>query len=227
LTFCYWHGGQDPHRPYDLRVGKLSGLAATFLEAAGIKPHPTMTARSLMSELTLSGPIPQAHALDRAFIAMERHDGCRHGGKGYPCRALRTADFLYIKNYEPDRWPAGDPDASVCARAIPFGEVDSSPTKSLLMDNAHRVEFRRYYDLAFAKHPAEELYDLLKDPDQMHNVAADTAYATTRTQMSDELDRYLVETADPRATEREALWDYYPYYGLRLNKDWKVDAKPE
>ncbi len=59
------------------------------------------------------------------------------------------------------------------------------------------------------------------------SVAADTAYATTRTQMSDELDRYLVETEDPRATGREALWDYYPYYGLRLNKDWKVDAKTE
>ncbi len=24
--FCYWHGGQDPHRPYDLQVGVKSGI---------------------------------------------------------------------------------------------------------------------------------------------------------------------------------------------------------
>jgi uncharacterized sulfatase len=205
----------------------LSDLAATFLEAAGLKPHPTMTARSLMSELTLSGPVPQAHAFDRAFIAMERHDGCRRGGKGYPCRALRTANFLYIKNYEPDRWPAGDPDASVCARAIPFGEVDSSPTKQLLLDNADDPAFRRFYDLAFAKHPSEELYDLVKDPDQINNVAADAAYARALSQMRNALNQYLIETEDPRATGKEALWDYYPYYGTRRNKDWTVDTKPE
>jgi uncharacterized sulfatase len=205
----------------------LSDLAATFLEAAGLQPHPTMTARSLMNELTLSGQIPQAHAFDRVFIAMERHDGCRRGGKGYPCRSIRNANFLYIKNHEPDRWPAGDPDASVCARAIPFGEVDSSPTKQLLLDHVDDPKFRRYYDLAFAKHPAEELYDLANDSDQINNVAADPAYAATLSQLRGELNDYLVRTGDPRATGGEALWDYYPYYGTRRNKDWKVDAKPK
>ena len=222
-----WPAGiKQPGRVSDALVN-LGDLAATFLEAAGIKRHSTMTSRSLMRELTRSGSIPQAPGFDRAFIAMERHDGCRRGGKGYPCRALRKADFLYIKNYEPDRWPSGDPDASVCARAIPFGEVDSSPTKQLLMDGADRAEFRRYYDLAFAKRPPEELYDLTKDPDQISNVADEPAYAATRKQLRDELERYLVETEDPRATGREALWDYYPYYGVRRNKDWKVDARPQ
>ncbi|MBC8356180.1 MAG: sulfatase [Planctomycetes bacterium] len=217
---------KEPSRVSDALVN-LSDLAATFLLAAGLQPHPAMTSRSLMSELTLSGPIPQAHAFNRAFIAMERHDGCRRGGKGYPCRALRTAKFLYIKNYEPDRWPAGDPDASVCARAIPFGEVDSSPTKQLLLDNADDPEFRRFYDLAFAKHPAEELYDLAKDTDQINNVADDPAYAPTLRKLREEANDYQINTEDPRATGKEALWDYYPYYGLRRNQDWKVDAKPE
>ncbi len=221
-----WPAGIEEPGRVSAALVNLSNLAATFLQAAGITPHPTMTARSLMSELTLSGPLPAARTLDRAFIAMERHDGCRRGGKGYPCRALRKADFLYIKNYEPDRWPAGDPDASVCARAIPFGEVDSSPTKQLLMDNADDPDFRRYYDLAFAKRPAEELYDLNEDPDQIHNVAADPGYIAIRSQLRDELQRHLAETGDPRATGEEALWDYYPYYGLRRNKDWKVDPRP-
>jgi len=28
---------------------------------------------------------------------------------GYPMRAIRTPDFLYIRNFKPQRWPMGDP----------------------------------------------------------------------------------------------------------------------
>ena len=160
---------------------------------------------------------------NRALIAMERHDGCRKGGKGFPCRALRKDGFLYIKNYTPERWPAGDPDASVCARAIPFGEVDSSPTKSLLMENLYDPKIRPFYDLSFAKQPAEQFYDVGKDPDQVKDVASDPKYAEQRKKMKEELEAHLVETEDPRAIGGEVMWDYYPYYGVRKNKDWKVD----
>jgi N-sulfoglucosamine sulfohydrolase len=204
----------------------LSDLAPTFLVAAGLKPDSDMIARSLISEFTLSGPVLQEHAGDASFIAMERHDGCRRGGKGFPCRAIRTEDFLFILNYEPDRWPAGDPDASVCARAIPYGEVDSSPTKQLLMDNATEPAFRRFHDLAFARRPAEELYDLAEDPGQIHNVAESPKYAETKLRLRERLERYLVETKDPRALGQDAPWDYYPYYGVRKNKNWQVDEKP-
>ena len=36
----------------------------------------------------------------------------------------------------------------------------------------------------------------------------------------------LVQTKDPRALGLAAPWDYYPYYGLRRNKNWQVDKKP-
>ena len=162
-----------------------------------------------------------------AFIAMERHDGCRKGGKGYPCRAIRTHKYLYIRNYEPGRWPAGDPDRKVCARNIPFGEVDSSPTKKLLMDNKDSPAFKRLYDLSFAKRPAEELYDVRKDPNQMVNLALQPEYAEARKKLSARLQKHLQKTGDPRALGKDAPWDYYPYYGRKVNKDWKVDPKPE
>ena len=28
---------------------------------------------------------------------------------GYPVRAIRTPDYLYISNFTPDAWPAGNP----------------------------------------------------------------------------------------------------------------------
>lgn len=216
-----WPGGIDaPGRKYDGFV-HLSDMAPTFLEAAGLRPPKAMTTRNLMDVFTQTKAAPR----DAAFTAMERHDGCRKGGKGYPCRALRTPAFLYIQNYEPDRWPAGDPDAANCARAIPFGEVDSSPTKSLLMDK--KDVYAKYHYLAFGKRPAEELYDLRTDPGQLTNVAADPAYAAAKNTLSARLQQYTARTGDPRALGKEAPWDYYPYYGTRKTPDWKVDEEPE
>jgi uncharacterized sulfatase len=217
-----WPAGiKSPGRVYDGLVN-LSDLAPTFLQAVGLKVPEMMTGQSLIDVLAT----PRGQARTAAYIAMERHDGCRLGGKGYPCRAIRTPDYLYVVNHAPDRWPSGDPDASVCARGIPFGEVDSSPTKQLLMANADDQAMRRFHELAFAKRPGEELYDLAKDPGQVVNLAAEPDYADVRTRLAKELQQHLVKTADPRAIGLEAAWDFYPYYGFRKNKNWKVDSKP-
>jgi arylsulfatase A-like enzyme len=214
-----WPGKiSSPGRRYDGFV-LLSDMAPTFLEAAGLDPPAEMTARSLMRVFIEA----EVAARDAAFTAMERHDGCRKGGKGYPCRAIRTHDFLYIRNYEPTRWPSGDPDARNCARAIPFGEVDSSPSKSLLMDNATQPGFRELHRLAFGKRPAEELYDLRSDPGQLDNIASRPDYEAIRRNQSERLERYTRKTGDPRALGKDAPWDYYPYYGVRRNKGWTVD----
>jgi arylsulfatase A-like enzyme len=200
----------------------LSALAPTFLDAAGLAIPNMMTAKSL-NDVLKDKPEAKRTA---AFIAMERHDGCRKGGKGYPCRAIRTKDYMYILNHKPDRWPAGNPDREFCARYIPFGEVDSSPTKSLLMDNKDKPGFKRFYDLAFAKRPAAELYHATKDPGQLVNLAGKTEYAEIQRKLGAQLKQRLMRTKDPRALGLDAPWDYYPYYGAMRNKTWKVDPKP-
>lgn len=184
-----------------------------------------MTGHSLIPIFSSSkeGKIDTARNI--VFTAMERHDGCRQGGKGYPCRAVSTYDFLYIRNYEPTRWPSGDPDPKNCARAIPFGEVDSSPTKDLLMNKCTDSKYKPFYDRAFAKRPAEELYDLRSDPFQLNNVASLPQYAGIKEELSTLLQEYTAMTGDPRALGKDAPWDYYPYYGLTINKNWTVDQK--
>ncbi len=200
----------------------LSDLAPTFLEAAGIEPPAMMTARSLM------GVIQDAKSSLRkvAFTAMERHDGCRQGGKGYPCRAIRTPDHLYIYNFHPERWPAGSPDASVCARPIPFGEVDSSPTKSFMMEHRNQHGVARLAELAFGMRPSEELYDLAVDPDQLHNLAGKPEMEEIQMRLRGQLFGHLKETLDPRIVGGKADWDYYPYYGKISTPGWAVDEKP-
>ena len=205
----------------------LKDLAPTFLEAAGMKVPESMTGRGLNKIFisTKEGKIDTVR--NKVFTAMERHDGCRQGGKGYPCRAVSTYEFSYIRNYEPTRWPSGDPDAINCARAIPFGEVDSSPTKDLIMDNSTQEKYKPFYQRAFAIRPAEELYDLRSDPFQMNNVASLPQYSKIKKELSTLLQEYTAMTGDPRALGKDAPWDYYPYYGAMINKNWSVDKKPK
>lgn len=222
-----WPDGiKSPGRKVDDFVS-LKDMAPTFLEASGIKVPDSMTGNSLIPIFNSAKEGKVDPARNRVFTAMERHDGCRPGGKGYPCRAVSTYDFLYILNYEPTRWPSGDPDANNCARAIPFGEVDTSPTKDLLMYNSTDERYKPFYERAFAKRPAEELYDLRVDPFQMNNVASLPQYAGIKEELSKLLQEYTAMTGDPRALGKDAPWDYYPYYGLMINKNWVVDQKPK
>ena len=200
----------------------LSDLAPTFLEAAGLTPPSMMTARSLTDIFAGAGGAERS----AAFIAMERHDGCRKGGKGYPCRAIRTRDFLYIHNFEPTRWPSGSPDPAACARSIPYGEIDNSPTKTFMMEHRNEHGIARLAELAFGMRPAEELYDLKNDGHQMVNLAGSTAMAETQASLRRRLFDHLRKTRDPRVVGGTVDWDYYPYYGRISTKGWSVDEKP-
>jgi arylsulfatase A-like enzyme len=201
-----WPARIKPGRTYDDFIS-LTDLAPTFLEAAGLKPLPEMTGRSFLDRL-LDKPSP---ARDRVFLERERHANVRRGDLSYPCRALRTREFLYIRNFRPDRWPAGDPEKY---KAVgDFGDVDASPSKEVILSRRNDKEIARYFQLAFAKRPAEELYDLGKDPGQLTNVADQPTYAKTKQALRTELERWMKETGDPRATVDDDRWDKFPYFG--------------
>ena len=200
----------------------LSDLAPTFLEVAGLDVPKMMTARSMSPIFKDNDPV----GMDDAYVAMERHDGCRAGGLGYPCRALRTKDYLYVYNFEPTRWPSGSPDASVCARSIPYGEIDSSPTKTYMMDHRNEHGVATLAELAFGMRPAEELYDLSSDPHQMVNLAGGMATIDLQAKLRQKLFAHLRKTQDPRVVGGVVDWDYYPYYGKISTKGWTVNQKP-
>ncbi len=183
-------------------------FAPTFLEAAGLKPAASMTGRSFLDLLTTGkSAVPR----DRVFIERERHANVRKGDLSYPERAIRTREFLFVRNVHPERWPAGDPEEW---KAVgPFGDIDGGPTKDVVLSGKDDPKFRKFFELACGKRPAEELYDLAKDPYQMMNVAAQPEYADALKKMRGELSKWMVDTADPRATGDDDRWDRYPYYG--------------
>ena len=128
-------------------------------------------------------------------------------------------------NFEPTRWPSGSPDASVCARAIPYGEIDDSPTKTFMMEHRNEHGVARLAELAFGMRPAEELYDLKNDAHQMVNLAGSTTMTETQASLRGQLFDHLKKTRDPRVVGGTVDWDYYPYYGRISTKGWSVDEK--
>lgn len=303
--FCYWHGGQDPHRPYEFGIGASSGidlskvrvppclpdvetvrsdladylwevqrfdrevgeiigrleamgelentivivssdngmpfprckatlydlgtrvplairwgarvkenrkvrdfvnlcdLAPTLLEAAGVEPSQDMTGRSLLPILTSdkAGQVDPVRTF--SLTGVERHV------YRYPRRALRTAEFLYIRNFDPDRWETGEiagrnPKYDFAKTPWPTGKgafsfaIDPSPSKQFLRLYRDATDVKRFAELSFPRWPTEELYDLRKDPDQLTNVASDSEYNADRVRLSRRLTAELIKSSDPR-----------------------------
>ncbi len=190
----------------------LASLAATFLEAAGAGGVPdAMELPSLLAQLTDAGVAGD----DRVLLERERHAQVRAGSLSYPVRGVRNDSFLYLRNFFPERWPAGDPEAVLSVGA--YGDVDNSITKMLILAGQQADgDTTDYFRLAFAKRPAEELYDLSRDPDQVNNVAQRSAYAEVRKTLSATLDDLMQATDDPRHREPQTrFWDqarYTPTY---------------
>jgi uncharacterized sulfatase len=64
---------------------------------------------------------------------------------------------------------------------------------------------------ATAKRPAEELYDIIIDPDCMENLAGKAEYEKIQKQLSERLIIRLKETGDPRETgSNPEIWEAYP-----------------
>jgi arylsulfatase A-like enzyme len=185
----------------------LTDLAPTLLEAAGLSSPAGMTGRSLMP-LLAGQHQPGRNAV---FLERERHANVRRGDLSYPARAIRTKDFLYIRNLRADRWPAGDPEMYFAVG--PFGDIDGGPSKDVLLERPSDPYTGRYFALATAKRPAEELYELRKDPGQIENVAMRPELARARKELRAALDKWMRDTGDPRATADDDRWDTYPYFG--------------
>jgi len=146
------------------------------------------------------------------FVERERLANVRAGDAGYPMRTIRTRSFLYIRNLRPDRWPAGDPQAHKDPMRV-FGDCGDGPTKNFILDPRDQPAIQKFFQLCFAKRPAEELDDLSKDPHQIHNVAGQSGYAAAQKQLRGQLDPWMKQTADPRAIQDDDHWDRYPHFG--------------
>jgi arylsulfatase A-like enzyme len=179
-------------------------FAPTFLDAAEVPIPDYMVGRSLFDVFDPAGSGMVTETRTRAYMGRERHDMGREGDLGYPVRCIRTPDHLYIRNFAPDRWPAGNPETG-------YTGCDSSPTKTRILE-LHECGEDRYWELAFGRRPAEELYDIREDPHCMKNLAGDPEHAGLKQSLWGELAQTLRETGDPRIFGNGDVFETYEYY---------------
>ena len=179
-------------------------LAPTLLELFGVDGR--KAGMAAISGTSYTDLLRGKAERERSFVitGRERNDAhARPGseaGLGYPVRAIREGDFLYIHNFAPDRWPCGDPE-------LGLKDTDAGPTKKLIEDRGRED---RFWQLCFGKRPAEELFDLAKDPDCVANLAADPAHRDRAAAMKEKLFAQLRLQNDPRVLGKGDVFDNYP-----------------
>jgi len=181
---AFWPGKIKAGRVVDDLISHID-FAPTFLEIAGIEPAASMTGKSALDLLLAdeSGRIDPSREI--VLAGQEKGGHRRDDHLGYPMRSIRTDDYLYIRNFRPERWPRGN---------------GPGPGEETQLD---RWE---------AKRPAEELYRISEDPFCLNNLAEDKAYAEILVALGGTLEMHLREQSDPRLLGYGDILESFPRY---------------
>lgn len=209
----------------------LIDLAPTFLTAVGA-PIPTTTA---MNGRALWPLIPQTASAtskrmqkpkgrDHVIFGKERHVPCRPDHSGYPTRGIRTKRWAYLRNFKPSRWPVGDP--PLFGDTDPARAIGKGTTKGYLLTHKDGEAGQQFFEWNFGMRPLEELYDMTKDPDQLHNLANKPELQQVKKNLWAKLRSELVATQDPRVVGGGEAFDSYPHYGGSAWRPAPKQTKP-
>jgi N-sulfoglucosamine sulfohydrolase len=193
-----------PGRKSDALISFID-LTPTVLELAGVAQAASgmqpISGRSFADILRNQKP-----AIDRSALVMgrERNDrDARPGtesGLGYPVRAIRAGNFLYLHNFEDGRWPCGNPE-------LGLKDTDAGPTKEAV---ENRGTNSPEWQFCFGMRPADELYDIASDPDCVKNLANEKEYQGKLNALRDQLFSELKRQRDPRVLGQGEIFDRYP-----------------
>lgn len=182
-------------------------FAPTFLELSGTLPdsasHNQPEGRSLVDIFQSSSAGLIEADRDHIILGQERHDVGRPDEVGYPIRSIIRDGYMFIKNLEPDRWPAGNPETG-------YLNTDGGPTKTVIL-NANRANPGKnlFWNLCFGRREGEEFYHIASDPECVVDLIDDARHANRLRAMRQELLAELRRQNDPRIFGKGYLFDQY------------------
>lgn len=207
LAIMWGKGIKNPGRVINDIISFID-FAPTFLELAGIKESQSGMQKlegKSFTDILFSGKDGQVNKnRDHVLIGKERHDVGRPDDEGYPIRGIIKDGFLYVRNFKTDRWPAGNPETG-------YLNTDASPTKTLILNMKRSNRSSFYWDLNFGKRVGEELYNIMKDPECLTNLAANPEYDKIKLDLNAQMVEELTEQSDPRILGNGDIFDKYPY----------------
>ena len=160
----------------------FTDVTPTILDWCGVKPMPkgkkayALPGRSLLPVLEKE----KTTGWDVVFASHQFHEVTMY----YPMRMVRTRTHKYILNLaHPLEYPSA-------------ADVWGSPTWQGILKRGDTMMGKRAVK-TYLHRPKEELYDLAKDPNELHNVAGDPAYAKVLADLRGQLAAWRKKTNDP------------------------------
>jgi len=233
LAIRWPEGIRKPGRKIEDFVNFID-FAPTFMEAAGVTPSSTgmqaITGQSLFDIFKSEKEGTVTDYRDFILVGKERHDVGRPDDQGYPVRGIFKGDYLYLKNFHPERWPVGNPETG-------YLNTDGSPTKSYLLNTRRVAGEQKWWQLNFGKRIREEVYNVKADPFCMTNLADKPELQNTKKAMIAAMTEQLMAQGDPRMTGNAQVFDTYLYSaessrdfynrymaGEKMNAGWVNDS---
>lgn len=212
LAIMWADGIQKPGRTINDFVSFID-YAATWLEVAEIEEQ-----ASGMQPITGNSLVPifvsekegrvEAHR-NFVLVGKERHDAGRPYDVGYPIRGIISDDYVYLKNFETDRWPTGCPETG-------YLDCDGSPTKTVML-NTYSTENHKYWQYSFGKRGEEEFYVRASDNACLYNRTTDRYVSEDKEFWKSKMLQLLKEQYDPRMLGNGDVFDTYPVIPQQIN----------
>ncbi len=207
LAIMWKNGIKNPGRTIDDYISFID-FAPTFLELAQVKLSKSgmqpITGKSFAEIFKSKKQGRVINSRNYALIGRERNDLGRPNDCGYPVRGIVMNDFLYLHNFEPSRWPCGNPETG-------YLDCDSSPTKSEVLKSRKIPEQRIYWQLSFGIRQQEEFYNLKTDLDCMINLVGNPNYKNEKEKIKRVMFNKLKKESDPRVLGQGGIFDVYPF----------------
>lgn len=174
-------------------------LAPTMISAAGGEPPAHLHGRVLLGESQGPEPAYLYHGRDRMD---ERYD---------MIRAVRNRRYLYVRNFESHR---------------PWVQFMRTPSQGPVYQELERLRLAGQLGPLVAPFmrrtkPYEELYDVISDPHQVRNLAADSRYEETLARLRHELEAWMRRMDDKGLVPEPEL-----YRRMYANEDSAVTPQP-
>ena len=194
---CYDTGLQNAlvaRWPGRIKAGSVSDamieyvdVVPTFVDAAGRKPAPVLEGKSYLGVL-----LGKTNKHKEHVYGLQTTRGIINGSEHFGIRQVRSRRFKYIVNLTPD----------VKFRNVFMKkEIYASWRKKAQIDADAADKIRR-----FENRPGEELYDVVNDPYEWHNLADDPKYSKVKKELRTKLYKWMAQQGDEgQATELEAL----------------------
>lgn len=159
-------------------------LAPTVLSLAGMQPPSYMQGRAFLGIYAVKQPHEYVYAArDRMDSEYDR------------VRAVRDKRYRYVKNFRPELPPYQN---------VEYRLQQNMMTEMLKMKEQGQLTAIQLKWFAPNK-TEEELYDLVADPWELNNVAADPAYSNQLRRFRKEMDRWLISSNDQGSIPEKQL----------------------